>query len=450
MTLRDDVIAYHQTHACDARFSHKRLLLRVPLATAEQLNLEHKHLDLFDATLYDADDTEDYIYLTLYPDYDVENDVLGEKGFRNTFNSPAVYAPANTRRGFKVTVKDHRKLILNIIKQLADISETTSYRRYSPVKVVDFCHPETTSASAYDGELATIRWGELVLDTNLPSLIKAKEDYLKKDWGFTFKETILRPGTMTFTTSPDITETQVVGGIDPSGDVKPIAVTEDGKVIVEGAGGSTTGGATEITLAQVRNRLPPALTINGALKTDSSASTQPISGSVSVSNFPSTQLVSGNISVGNFPETQAISGSVSVSNFPATQPVSGSVAVSSLPALSAGSNAIGSVSVSNFALQPVSLLSNVTTSVNGSSQNLGSIFKDFQIQLIVNSGSLTTISIDIQISANGSKWHTVTTFTDTADGGILILTNTPTGYLKANVTVITGTSPNISLVAVGM
>ena len=44
--------------------------------------------------------------------------------------------------------------------------------------------------------------------------------------------------------------------------------------------------------------------------------------------------------------------------FPATQAVSGTVAVSSLPALPAGSNAIGSVSVSNFpATQPVSATS---------------------------------------------------------------------------------------------
>ncbi len=71
-------------------------------------------------------------------------------------------------------------------------------------------------------------------------------------------------------------------------------------------------------------------------------------GSVSVSNFPATQPVS----LGSLPPlatgTNEI-GSVNISNFPATQPVS----LSTLPA---GTNALGSVSVSNFpATQAVSL-----------------------------------------------------------------------------------------------
>jgi hypothetical protein len=74
-------------------------------------------------------------------------------------------------------------------------------------------------------------------------------------------------------------------------------------------------------------------------------------GSVSVSNFPVSQAVTGAF----YPAIQPVSGYVSVSNFPATQPVSGTVSVTSLPALSAGSAAIGSVSISNFPpLQPVS------------------------------------------------------------------------------------------------
>lgn len=78
----------------------------------------------------------------------------------------------------------------------------------------------------------------------------------------------------------------------------------------------------------------------------------------SISTLPSLPAGSnaiGSVSVSNFPATQPVSGSVAVSNFPATQPVSGTVGVSSLPSIPAGSNAIGSVSVSNFpATQPVS------------------------------------------------------------------------------------------------
>jgi hypothetical protein len=65
-----------------------------------------------------------------------------------------------------------------------------------------------------------------------------------------------------------------------------------------------------------------------------------------------------NVGVSSLPALAAGSnaiGSVSVSNFPSSQPVSGAVSVSALPALPAGANAIGSVSVSNFpAMQPVS------------------------------------------------------------------------------------------------
>ena len=108
-------------------------------------------------------------------------------------------------------------------------------------------------------------------------------------------------------------------------------------------------------------------------------------GSVSVSNFPSTQAVSGTVAVSNFPATQPISAASlplpsgastsalqsNVQSAPGTPqtmaitvqgnasgvalPVSGSVSVSSLPSIPAGSNAIGSVSVSNFpSTQPVS------------------------------------------------------------------------------------------------
>ena len=53
----------------------------------------------------------------------------------------------------------------------------------------------------------------------------------------------------------------------------------------------------------------------------------------------------GSISVSNLPASQTVSGAVSVSNFPTTQPISGSVGVTSLPALPAGLNTIGNVGV---------------------------------------------------------------------------------------------------------
>lgn len=46
-------------------------------------------------------------------------------------------------------------------------------------------------------------------------------------------------------------------------------------------------------------------------------------GSVAVSNFPASQTASGSISVANFPATQTVSGNISLSNFPSSQAVTG-------------------------------------------------------------------------------------------------------------------------------
>jgi hypothetical protein len=138
------------------------------------------------------------------------------------------------------------------------------------------------------------------------------------------------------------------------------------------------------------------VTASGALKTDASATTQPISGTVTaiqatganlhanIDNFPATQPVSGTVSVTNFANplpvsesgtwtvqpgntanttpwlatinqggtsaavtganalkvdgsavTQPVSGSIAVNNFPATQAVSGTVGVNNFPATQA-------------------------------------------------------------------------------------------------------------------
>ena len=192
-------------------------------------------------------------------------------------------------------------------------------------------------------------------------------------------------------------------------------------------GSGTAGGAVTVSLptgaVSASNRFPvtdPALdglinagvlstggtvTLSGTPAVTLGAGTNAI-GSMTVSNFPAVQPVSGALSqtgswtvglatgamvglsagtnvglspgssvgVTTLPALPAGSnaiGSVSVSNFPAVQPVSGaisqsgtwsvglaagtSVGVASLPALPAGGNAIGSVSVSNLpAVQPVS------------------------------------------------------------------------------------------------
>jgi hypothetical protein len=91
------------------------------------------------------------------------------------------------------------------------------------------------------------------------------------------------------------------------------------------AASGLTGATAPISALEVAGVNPSGnlvalpITTGGAVKTDSSATTQPISGAVSVSNFPATQAVSGTF----WQATQPISGSVSVSNFPSSQAVTG-------------------------------------------------------------------------------------------------------------------------------
>lgn len=196
MTFRDDVVAYQSVNQCDEGFIKKRLLLRLRVSTIEILNPSSDYLDLFDPTSYDVTDTADYLYLRIFPQYSVENDVLGEVGLKNTFGSAAVFAPANTRRGFKATITDQRKLIFDLVKRIQQISQTSSYTQFSPAKIIDFCHPELadeeTLVSSF-GEFGNIRYGAIALDNSIPQLVQSSgRDYLASSWGFTFKESKLR------------------------------------------------------------------------------------------------------------------------------------------------------------------------------------------------------------------------------------------------------------------
>jgi hypothetical protein len=184
MPLRDDILAYRSQHQCIGAPVRKRLLIKTPVAVIEQVNPTGVYLDLLDPTLYTSDDTTDYIYLTIFPDYDEDNDNLGEGGLRNTFSDPGVYTVTTVRRGFRATVSDRRRVILDITRRLIDISKSSTYTRFAPIKVIDFCLPEF-DASIFNGELATVRWGEIKTD-NLPGL--TGKGYVKADWNFVFRE----------------------------------------------------------------------------------------------------------------------------------------------------------------------------------------------------------------------------------------------------------------------
>ena len=179
MTLRQDVISYESQQQCE-QINKNKLLIRFPVLLGEEENLNSEWLDLFSSQQFDADDTDDYLYLRLFPEYTQENDVFGEGKLKNTFNSAAVYSHSTVRRGFKAVVTDRRLLIFSLIKRIIENSRTSSFTVFTPVKVIDFCLPET-------GEY-TIRFGSINYD-RIPGI---RGSHLRGDWEFTFKESILR------------------------------------------------------------------------------------------------------------------------------------------------------------------------------------------------------------------------------------------------------------------
>jgi hypothetical protein len=186
MSIRDDVIAWNQQNQCFGQVTRRRLLVRSHIDTITQLNPQHKHLDLFDTTAFDASDTTSYIYLRIFSNADSDNEVYGEGGLRNTFSQSAVFAPTTVRRGIRCTVTDRRRLILDVLRQLINISETAAFNKYAPIKIIDEITPEV-------GEERTIRYGAIQIDKQ-PGLIKRGEGefYCTSDWDFLFREAKLR------------------------------------------------------------------------------------------------------------------------------------------------------------------------------------------------------------------------------------------------------------------
>jgi hypothetical protein len=186
MTIRDDVIAWNAANNCTGQITRRKLLVRSHIDTIEQINPLHKHLDLFETTVFDATDTNDYIYLRLFPTADSDDEVYGEGTvLKNTFSRSAVFAPSTTRRGIRCTISDRRRLILDVMRSLVDISETSTFGLYKPIKVIDFCTPEPT-------EDRTIRYGAIQIDKKPGLIRRGDEYYCNSDWEFLFRDAKLR------------------------------------------------------------------------------------------------------------------------------------------------------------------------------------------------------------------------------------------------------------------
>lgn len=161
----------------------------------------------------------------------------------------------------------------------------------------------------------------------------------------------------------------------------PTSATEVGGIVSASSPTLTAG-----------NLGPLSITLAGAVRTDSSGTTQPVSGTVAVS------AISGALPTGS----NAI-GSVTVSNFPATQPVSGTVAVSAITgALPAGTNSIGSVvipvnSPATSTLTQLTLVASTSTSTLASNASRKSFF-------LYNNSTTATVFIAEAGTASATVW----------------------------------------------
>ena len=191
MTLRDDV---SQASVQCRGTPQKRLLLRFPMDTAQTIidSSNNRFLDLFETSKFDDSDTDDYIYLKIFPNYDTEIEQLGDNNFKNTFSRSSIIAPSQVRRGFRGTVTDRRAIILDLVFYLSLISKSSAFTKYHPVKIVDFCRPEVLDNFTFNSEKATIRYGRLSLQ-EMPATVQiGNEEYISNNWQFNFKESRLR------------------------------------------------------------------------------------------------------------------------------------------------------------------------------------------------------------------------------------------------------------------
>jgi|GEM_PF-2065250 len=175
-------------------------------------------------------------------------------------------------------------------------------------------------------------------------------------------------GAVTIAGTPNFTCTGCGGGGSGGGSVIQGAGAVANPWWIQGLGSAGTAAGGVVTVQGAGGGV--ALPVSGNFW----QAVQPVSGTVSMTALPAGSNTIGSVSVSNLPATQAISAAslplpagaaldasvVAVKTALGTpmQQSGGSVAVSSLPVLPAGSNAIGSVSVSNLpATQAVSAAS---------------------------------------------------------------------------------------------
>ncbi len=176
---------------CLGHWARQPIMVSTPIAVIEELLIDSKWFYLFDPTRYQGTETDSYVYLRIFSQYSRETDNQGEGGLKPTFSRSSNHTLTTVRRGFKATIIQKERVIFEIIQQLILISESTKYNQFSPIKVLDFCNPELSDRFNYGGKLATVRYGEMTIDSTIPAL-SYDQNYLNDNWSISFKEVKLR------------------------------------------------------------------------------------------------------------------------------------------------------------------------------------------------------------------------------------------------------------------
>lgn len=174
----------------------KRLLIRTPIALLTTFSVPASLYRFFDPTHYDGTDTDDYVYLTLFPQYESESEAIVERKYQPTFSRGAIAFPSTVRHGFRAVVDRQPDMVFfKIVEQLVEISETSSSSVHSPVKAIDFCLPESSGNTnvTSEGDLGSIRYGRIDITKRPSGSIRWEgRDYAIAPWEFSFREAKLR------------------------------------------------------------------------------------------------------------------------------------------------------------------------------------------------------------------------------------------------------------------
>lgn len=196
------------------------------------------------------------------------------------------------------------------------------------------------------------------------------------------------------------------------------------------------------------------------------ASTLPISGTVAVSNFPTTQPISGTVTAnagtnlntsalaletgGNLATTATGATASAAALGTTTDAAFGGSGASTVIAALKGLYALLSGTLKFGGGPTGTSLNNVPAATGpGTAINLGGAFNNISMQIVLGgSVPVTATLIDLQISLNGgTTYTTVATFdtsTGQASGQIVVSTDVPASFARANVVSFSGgTSPTI-------